>query len=241
MRYIKSLLDWIGRWQVFQSLWPIFTSILLPIATALTAVGAGYVQRVPVMWIIMASSLTFMAIIVAMFFVSSFTDMRTPAHKLRYISTVVAVDLAMPPNRKSKRASTSTTTLGIVQSYLDKVQVGVQLQNVAAFPISAHIVSATTKMSGKEPPRTEYPKPSVTISPGNVVNMTDVPIEMHSLPCGKMEGVLDMKIKYGRKGRENFELLFKAKLEIFMRKDGLIQFISTAWEANQPGVINSQD
>jgi hypothetical protein len=237
MEFIKSILDWVGRWQVAQSIAAIFKPVWLPIMTALLALGAGYIQRVPWVWVIMGSAVSFMAMAVGLFFSVSYASARTPAHKLRYVNTIVGTDLGSPPNRKRKRASQATAVGGIPQSYLDKVQVGVQLQNTANFPISAFVEIAETEMLDKKPPRTTYPKPSVTITPGNVVNMMDEPIELDGTPCGKMEGVLNIKIKYGRKGKEHFELSFKAKLEVFMRRDGLISAISTGWDSNRLDAI----
>jgi hypothetical protein len=227
---ITSALDWIGRYQVVQSL----LAVKWPAGLALLAAMSGYVGHAPLMWIVMATAMTFMAGIVAIFFSNQYSQNRTPAHKLRYNGTLTNCSV-MPLNRKSKRAAQSVTgdTQSVVQRHIDKIQIGVSLFNSAPFPIFVHIEHAETEMESKTPPRTKYPKDSVEILPGNVVFMTDQPISMDGHPCERIEGKMDIIVKYGRKNDEKYELRFKGKVEALIRPDGFLQGNYTHWDSQQ--------
>jgi hypothetical protein len=168
-----------------------------------------------------------------MFFGSWYAFMRTPADKLRYVATVVTHDLS-PLNRAAKRGQGVNRT---AQRTLDKIQLGVQLHNTAHFPISAFLEFADTEMEDKRPPRTDYPKAPVTVTPGNTIVMLDVPIEMVGTPCAKLEGRMFIKVKYGFPKNEKYELSFKAKIEALIRHDGFIQATYTHWDTNQPELL----
>lgn len=226
-------MDWIGRWQTVQSIVTFLKPTFGPFVVAALAAITGIAGHEPWMWIIMATSLTFMATIAAMLFAKYYSFMRSPAHKLRYMGTTYTQDLH-PLNRQGRR--TSDTTGRIVKRTIDKSQVGVQLHNSAHFPISAILVEADTEMDGNRPPRATFPKKPVTIFPGNVIMMMDDAIPMNQTPCERLEGRLYIKIKYGLQGNENNELIFKAKLEVLIREDGFVHGTYTHWDPQQSSV-----
>ena len=118
----------------------------------------------------MAVALTFMAVITGMFFLRYYAAMITPTHKILYAGTVVNFELH-PLNRLSRRASAATNKP--IHRALDKMQVGVALQNSASFPISVLLAEANTEMDGRKPPRSLFPKKPVLVFQGNVVTITD--------------------------------------------------------------------
>lgn len=234
----KSFIDWIGRFQVVQSLLAIFKPALMPGLSAILTGAAGYFGGLPLMWILMATALVFMGVIVGIFFIEARANMRTPSNKLRYAGTIVNYDL-QPARRHDRRAAVAVERRAggsqppTLQRHLDKTQIGVSLHNSASFPISAILVSAETEMEEKKPPRTDYPKAPVLILPGNTLFMMDVPIPMDGHPCEKLEGRLNLKIKYGFPGREKYELLFKGKVEALIRPEGFLQMTYTNWDSQQ--------
>jgi hypothetical protein len=226
---LEELIDWAGRFQlvkgVLVAIWPaIFAG-----ATAFV----GFKEDQPYMWIIMASFLVFMAATVAFVYVSYWKESRTPVNKLRYMQTVVNYEL-VPFNRKAERAKASAANKDkVLRRQISKTQIGVMLRNEARFPISVLLYSAETEMEGEKPPRSNFPKSSVILLPGNTVNLLDMPIDMKGIPCEKLEGNMNLVVKYGFPGKENNKLEFRAKVEAMMQPSGFITGIHTAWESPQ--------
>jgi hypothetical protein len=54
-------------------------------------------------------------------------------------------------------------------------------------------------------------------------------MQMDALPCDRVEGKMDIRLKYGLPGRERFELSFKADLDVLMQPFGLVTTIHTKW------------
>jgi hypothetical protein len=179
------------------------------------------------MWVFMAASLVFMASISSAYFLYRLYPFMTPAHKLRHVGTQINRDLTAE-SRKDRRAAHAGV---VVQRYLEKIQVGVMLQNAGHFPISAILEKANTEIEGLTPPRSEYPKAATSVLPGTQVFVGDVPIEVDGMTCGRLEGRMDLTIKYGEPGNEKHTLVFAADIAVFMRADGLIEMIHTNWSA----------
>jgi hypothetical protein len=227
MRWINGILDWIGRWQVAQSIWLFAKPFLLPSMLAAAAGGAGWFGHLPLMWIIMAAALTFMGSMVGIFFGGTYRDRITAEHKVRYLGTHVGFDLNELP-RKARRAQ---ATGAVPARTLSKVQVGVVLHNSARFPISVILEHAETEVEGELPPRSMFPRKPTLIVPGNTVFVMDDAILMHDHACEKLDGHMDMRIRYGFPGREKHHLQFAARLDILMRPDGVMQQIFTNWDS----------
>lgn len=220
-----SVLDQIGRLQVILAI----LGITVPAGLTVMTVVAGIVQRLPSMWVFMAASLVFMATTASTYFLYRLFQFMTSAHKLRYVGTQINRDLS-PENRKDRRAAHAGV---IAQRFMEKIQVGVLLQNIGHFPISAILVKADTEIEGLTPPRSEYPRPATSILPGNQIFVGDVPIEAGGMTCGRLEGKMDLTIKYGEPGNEKHLLSFKADIAVFMRSDGLVETIHTNWASTE--------
>ena len=100
----------------------------------------------------MASSVVFMALVVATFFIDSYLQNKNPLNKLTYVGTVVHYDL-IPGivNRKQKLATKSLNPQSEQQRALDKTQIGIMIRNDAKFPISAMLFDAQTTMDELPP------------------------------------------------------------------------------------------
>jgi hypothetical protein len=78
------------------------------------------------------------------------------------------------------------------------------------------------------PPRTKYPVAPVSIRPGLSMVCVDGRIKMNNVPCGKLlTGKVDMRLKYGRPGKERFETNIKFDLEASFHPSGMASQIRT--------------
>lgn len=227
MGWLKGILDWLGRWQIAQAGWLFAKPFLLPLVLTMVAGGAGYLGHLPLMWIVMAAALTFMGVMVGIFFAGAYRDRNTPVNKILYMGTQVNYELTSLP-RKAKRAQATGLTPART---LDKTQIGVSLHNSARFPLSIILVRGETEMEGEKPPRSMFPKQATRILPGNTMFVMDDAIEMDGHPCEKLEGHMDLTIKYGFHGKEKFELHFAGRVEAVMRPEGFLQGIITHWDS----------
>jgi hypothetical protein len=201
--------------------WPWIAAVLIG--------AAGYYGHQPIMWVLMAVALGFMGVSVGFFFVDSYRQRKSPLNKFLYAGTVFNYDLK-PMARQARRAAAT----GVVQArLLDKAQVGVFMHNSAPFPISANVEFADTEIEGIKPPRSLFPRQSVTILPGNTVIMADDPIPMDGHPCEKLEGRMNLTIKYGFAGKQKYELHFRGRVEAMMRPEGFLQGTYTHWDPEQ--------
>jgi hypothetical protein len=85
----KAFLDWIGRWQVAQSIIQseFFRTALFPTVFAVLTALSGYLQHQPVMWIAMATALAFMAVMQGILRGDELRERKNPEHKLGWLVT----------------------------------------------------------------------------------------------------------------------------------------------------------
>jgi hypothetical protein len=220
---IKRLGRWIAGFEAIRAivqsdfvrtlLWPYF-------GAAMTAV-AGYLQNVPWMWVIMASALTFMAILQGMLRGAELIDRKNPLNKLRLVETVVNYDLHPTSDGIVYAVRGAGAPPGPPRS-IARIQLGVRLLNRASFPISVVIESAETEIEGKLPPRIKYPSPPLPLLPGTGGVFHDGTIDVGSIPCGEVTGKMDLRIKYGLPGKERFRMNFIGTIRIYFFPDGRI-------------------
>ncbi len=215
---------------------------LLPTVLTVLTGGAGLFGGQPLMWVIMASALTFAGSMVGLLGGSLYLERKNPHNKLKYKGTHFQHDLDPAPmpalgNRHQRRGQAARgqqmlqpaeLVIGVPRT-LEKGQIAVELKNEATFPISFILASAETEVEGITPPRAHYPKDAITIFPGNTVQTSDAAIILNSLPCGRLTGKMEFKIRYGQPGEEKFEMLLKANLDIHMETFGFVSSVRSAW------------
>jgi hypothetical protein len=108
----------------------------------------------------------------------------------------------------------------------------VALHNSARFPVSVILVSAETEIEEEKPPRGTFPRTPTIILPGNTVFVMDDPIDMKGHPCEKLEGHMDLHIKYGLPGKEKLELHFAGRVDALMRPEGFLNQVYTHWDSD---------
>ena len=229
MRQLQKFFDWISRFEAGRS----FLTFAAPTIPAILAATGGILGNAPWMWIIMSTALVFMGVTVSIYFIKVNIQSSTPEHKLRYSGTAINYDLLdNPANRQQRRAADTPKGTQIIPRHLSKIQIGIHLFNTASFPISAYLEKAETEIEGTTPPRSTYPKKPVTIMPGSNILLADEPINVN-IECGRIEGKMDISIKYGKPGNEKFLLHFKGKVEAFFVKEGWMQGNYTHWDTNE--------
>ena len=112
-----------------------------------------------------------------------------------------------------------------VSRTIDKAQIGVEITNTAIFPISCFLENAETEIEGEKPPRSKFPKAAVMVPAGSSMRFMDDAIDMEEFPCQRLAGKMDLSLKYGRPGKEVFELRPKGDLIIVMENSGLVSQI----------------
>jgi len=172
---------------------------------------------------------------------TTYRDRQTAENKLRYNGFVFNFDLvaASPQNRKQRRAVSSaqrreaSEELQTMTREIEVAQLGAEFWNVGTFPISIILEEAESEFEALTPPRTKYPKEPVTVLPGIPIRMCDerIPLNPH-IECGRLEGRLKMRIRYGHPGKERHTLDVRVKrVDILMDPNGFYRGNATEWES----------
>ena len=256
IRIFKQIKDF---WEDIESLETIaetalVKSFLWPTVLAACTAASGEIGHQPLMWILMASALVFMAMTTATLNLNVIKQINTPLNKIQYWP-IYNMDLASVPvptargisSRKLAITETNIRMLGPIE-IVDNVkrtikvsQLGIEILNTATFPISCILFYADTSVEGVTPPRTAFPKGPYMIPAGSKYKITDERIPMNDFPCGKLAGTVDITIKYGRPGKEKFEFSVKGNVEIMIEENGKFSGLSFAPQqsAQSPSVSNA--
>jgi hypothetical protein len=213
-------------WSIFQSAF--FKFYIWPVLSAMMTGAAGYLGGVPLMWVLVAVAIVFACVAQSWLRISEIMERINPRNKLAYIQTVVHMDLKGGPQPTNQGGSTGRARR------IEKMQIGVELQNRSSFPMSLIVSNAETEVAGIFPPRTPYPKPAITVLPGGLIRCLDVPILMKDTLCGRLSAKMSIKIKYGMQGDEDDELNFDAVLDIVFQPNGTLTQLMTFWNPNTP-------
>lgn len=192
--------------------------------------ASGYWGQFPLMWILMATAVAFMAATQSLLRSSEYRERKNPLNKIIFVQTAFNLDLVVDTglNRKQRR-SQQPGTITLPARHIEKAQLGVELRNDATFPISMFLESADSTLMDFTPPRSHFPKPPTILYPGLVVRVVDDPIDMGGIAAQNLSGTLKMKIRYGLPGKERFEMNFNATAEIHIQPFGIITGINTQW------------
>jgi hypothetical protein len=214
-----------AMWSVWTSAW--FKAFVLPVLVTLATGASGILGGIPLMWVLMASALAFMAVTHTAVKVYEIRQHIDPTNKLIYVQTVLNLDL-----KGSKALPVTPGGSTGKPRKLDKLQIGVELHNRSNYPMSVILLSGETSVERKSPPRSVYPKAASIIGPGAIFRVHDDPIFMDGLECGKrLVGTMRFKVKYGLQGDEDDELNLEATLDISISTSGQFEFMYTHWVA----------
>jgi len=235
------LVEWLGRIETIHVLVTsdFVRTLLLPTVFTVSSVVSGWLEGIPLMWVMVGSSVVFMAVTQSLLRADEYKERRNPQNKLRqqpvFQCDLDVADVPFIGNRKSRRAQQTIgqqRKLGPneINPYVNRTikvgQIGIEITNTATFPISCYLESAKTDIEGMEPPRSDFPKPPTIIPAGDKVRIVDDRIELDDMPCHQLSGNIDLVVKYGLPGKERFELRVKGPLAINMSAWGLVSTIA---------------
>ncbi len=208
MRGFAKFLDWIGRFQVVQSiiqnLWA-----FLPIGWLIGTGWAGYVTGQPLMWIMVAVAASASFVCVALL------------DKIKFVIPNVGFDYINQKASKIRKISYS--------------QVMIQLRNDAHFPMSVYLENAETSIEALIPPRTKYPGQAVLVGSQGIFFLMDARIEMQNQACRDLTGEAHFRVRYGKAGNEKYVLDVKGTLFIGMDPTGFVKGIWFNHSGNDVG------
>lgn len=237
-KVIKPMLDFFGHIETIGTLKIAFW----PLVLSASAVVSGYLGSFPLMWIIMAATLTFMGAAVGILNASQYRERRNPINKVMVRNTIFFHNLADMPqeNRQIRRGiAKAKVVVALPPRRIIAGQLGMELLNIASFPIAIAVTNAETIIENKTPPRATFPKPTIILQPGAPFWIHDDPITLN-LPCGVLKGRLDIAVKYGKPGREMYSLRRKGEVEIFLGPDGLLRNVYFHPDADSPVLCSTR-
>jgi hypothetical protein len=220
------VLEWLGHYQTIQTIIQahFVRTLLLPVVTAVATAVFGWIEHIPLMWVIMAVALAFMGAMQGVLSSSEYLERKNPAYKLQVTRPLFNFNLVevSPPNRKQRLAAKAQGGAPAVPAHrhFEKGQLGFEIWNKASFPISIIVFVAETEIEGLKPPRAKFPKKATLVQPGTSIWIHDDAIDMQNMDCDNLDGSVDITIKYGLPGKERFEMKQKGTVEIFMESFG---------------------
>jgi len=228
LKRVQKVLEWIGHIETIHTIIQaeFFRTLFWPTVATVTTALSGWLGGVPLMWIVMATALTFMAVSAGMLTASMYLERKNPLNKLQITKTLFNYDLVpiTPPNRHQERATPKRGTPAVPAfRHFVHGQLGIEILNRASFPISIIVEDAQTEIEGVEPPRVKYPRPPTIIHPHTTMWVHDGRIDMKNSVCDDLDGKMDIKIKYGLPGEEQFDLTQKGTVEVFMEPFGYLK------------------
>ena len=170
----------IGQWAL----------VFLP--TVVTAISGAF-GGVPIMWIIVGTTVAFAATFAGLVSFRVFKFQRDPQHKFRFV-----------------RPTVNRTPNGVI--------IGFEIGNEALFPIGVKIDELRTTCAT----RTTLPDRAMLnrqfeLAPGDITFYNDAIIDIQNVTEQVMIGRLEASIKYGHPGKESFKI--EKDLDIYIPLD----------------------
>ena len=224
MSNLKKSWEWYAHFETARSLFNLLTGVLAtPTVVAMTTAIAGWLQGVPVMWIITATVIVFSVSIGGLLWLDQLRERKNPQNKLSILGAQYFQELNEVEHNGKKIASNMIVTG--VERKIEAAHLGIAIKNEATFPISCTLLSAETSIMGKIPPRTKFPKPAYVVDPGQTFILRDERIPMQKRKCGQISGKISMTIKYGHPNKEIFEKTFIADVDVPMDLYGFHAYV----------------
>lgn len=151
---------------------------------------AGYVQGVPLMWIMMAGALSFAGVAHGLVLWTAWRQKLSMANKLVFASI-----------RSNLGGGTA--------------MLGFELVNRADFELHCEVTKLETRIANRVPTvATNLPR-KITIAPGGVLYFDDSPIEVdHPTSAGFLEGSVVFEVKYARYGTPKYSVSGKKRIAL---------------------------
>ena len=190
---LKKCWDWVsalsGAWGLLPSTLTTYVATVFWVA-AMTVFG--YLENVPVFWIMMGLPLAAASIFTLALRAAEWRTRMSAAGKLEIKAVNLGGDYIK--NKNGKVVS------------IENAQVRLILQSSAPFPISFIVDEIQTSFEGKYPPNKQRLNNGGVALVNELKGYSDHLIEMNEPIKQKVEGTIKYKIRYGHKGREKYPL-----------------------------------
>ena len=108
------------------------------------------------------------------------------------------------------------------------IQLGIDVNNYALFPIQFTVQEVETHLGELYPPKKKHQPDSVIISPNGTGWYNDIPIslerdKLEALRNNVVEGLIQVQLKYGRPDNLNREMTIKKKIFVLFTDNGEAQ------------------
>jgi hypothetical protein len=236
---VGEIIEWLFRAETIYTFAKVY---LLPVVAPLLTATLGYLGGQSLMWIAMASFVSFGAASLGILSFSAYRERKNPAHKLVYEGTnfnseLLPASVPFTGNRQQRRQArgqlaqtlSPNQIMPSVSRKISKGQIGVFVKNKASFPISCLLFNASTSVEDFTPPRSNFPKPTKLLGPGERVLISDDAIDMEDVPCEPFAGEMEITIRYGLPGDERHELRLRANIHIQMEHFGFVSNVQSSW------------
>lgn len=170
------------------------TPWIITMVTAISGIFGGQ----PLMWVVMASTVTFAAVSVALVYITNYVFMTTPTDKLEYVGPFVQLDLEWKDDDHP--------------SHIKTVQIGVNLLNSAQFPLKFRITSLRVTVDGRAADVSRLEGKCLHIGPKIGSASWPDAIRIADLSVMETKGLLEFEIEYG-KTPDNMHYKLKRKQE----------------------------
>lgn len=209
-RILKAILSETA-WQAF---WTYGAS---PGIAVLTLV-LGYVERLPLAYIVTLASLAFGGLSGGLLWFSQWQLQQTPENKLAFERALVT---------RGELAGRPSATIGL------------RLKNTATFSIEAYVETLNTSLAGRINPARVFGTRQFVLEPGTETTFNDGAIQIDGVSDELMIGRLDFKLSYGRVRARRFNLEKSISLRVPLDPSGKFAWELRVEAGNQAGQAQS--
>lgn len=200
----RGAFGWISREVIgefiTQTIWP----YLWPVVVGGLAMIAGYLENMPVAWLLFAATgaTTFTAS--ALLRTSEFRERITPKYKLKF----AGLHIAKVVNQK----------------HADKgvgIKIGVVLDNIASFPIEYQIDEMDVRLKDRVPQDAKRHNFGALVEPHSPTRYSEPMILLDEINVNEsIQGSLRTKILYGKPGKLKFSIEKQYRLFVSQKENG---------------------
>ena len=173
---------------------------VLPIGLPVVAAVAGYLQRLPWLYVLVGSALTFGGVATGIVRFDEWVDRRSVREKLAF------------------------SQLRIVKNIRGEgLAIGAEFQSSADISIEFQLESINTRIGDRIPKKRSFDVTRFTIPRHGRGWFDDHMIDIGTPPRpGTIEGFIECKVKYGRVGNPQYDLMARKQVILSFNEDGLL-------------------
>lgn len=170
----------------------------------------GLLQGVPLMWVIMATALTFAGVGVGLNGFSQLRYRRSPADKVSITGPRVDVAPVDIVNKTGVRF----------------ISLGIMARNIAEMPLEVSIDQLDTRIENRIPDREFNPQSTLVDARTGVVGFKGSPISLEDMNLGnrRLNGVVDARISYGYPEKRKFSAEVKWYFNLVFKDGNFVHY-----------------